>query len=77
MLSAGFERSFVVHTYVQSAVRCFGLLRTLGSPYTYAMLAALVVPKLVSGILGVMYKLAGKQIQFSYYIDAMKTNRIN
>ena len=77
MLMAGFERPFVVYVYMQSCLRSFGLWPTLLSPYTYGMFAATAAPNLVSRLLGLFYRLACKNIPFSYYTDSMKSKRIN
>jgi glycosyltransferase involved in cell wall biosynthesis len=77
MLSAGFDRSFAVHTYMQGALRCYGLSSTLVSPYTYSMLICLMAPKVIATVLAGVYKFLGKKTEFSYYTKAMKTNRIN
>lgn len=77
MLAAGFERHFVIYVYTQGSLRSFGLVRTLISPYTYCMLMAISAPKFANSLLSLTYRLARKNIPFSYYTDAMKSNRIN
>ena len=77
MLAAGFDRSFVVYVYSQSAFRTFGFWSTVFSPYTYGMLGATVAPKLASRILGIIYRLARKRTPFHYYTESMKSKRVN
>lgn len=77
MLAANFDRPFVIYVYMQSSLRCFGVLSSLLSPYTYAVLGATLVPKLASFLMGLLYRITRKKVSFSYYTNSMKSKRIN